>query len=105
MRKPSFSFTLLPLNLNKPAKSVRMGLLVTNNVYIKEYESIDQRGFTMKLSYACINLTLPTQKTCRLKTVEASGLCKVKDLDLHNLSEVLRSVKWNADHGILMYRI
>ncbi|MED1204022.1 UV DNA damage repair endonuclease UvsE [Heyndrickxia acidicola] len=60
----------------------------------------------MKLGYACINLTLPTKfKTCRLKTVETEGICKVKDLTLHNLSEVLRAVKWNADHGILMYRI
>jgi UV DNA damage endonuclease len=60
----------------------------------------------MKLGYACINVTLPTKfKTCRLKTVETEGLCTVKNLALHNLSEVLRAVKWNAENGILMYRI
>jgi UV DNA damage endonuclease len=61
---------------------------------------------SLKLGYACINTTLPTRfRTCRLKTVEKEGLSKVKELALHNLNEVLRAIKWNAENGILMYRI
>ncbi|OCA82835.1 UV DNA damage repair endonuclease UvsE [Pseudobacillus wudalianchiensis] len=60
----------------------------------------------MKLGYACINTTLPSRfKTCRLKTVEIEGIKKVKELSIHNLTEVLRVVRWNIENGIFFFRL
>ncbi len=60
----------------------------------------------MRLGYASINLSIPSKfRTCRLQTVEAEGVEKVKELTLHNLGEVLKIVKWNIEHRIGLYRV
>ncbi|GLY11616.1 UV DNA damage repair endonuclease UvsE [Pseudobacillus badius] len=60
----------------------------------------------MKLGYACINTALPSKfKTCRLKTVEIEGMEKVKTLAIHNLTEVIKVLRWNIEHRIFFFRL
>lgn len=60
----------------------------------------------MRLGYACINTSLPTRfRTCRLATYEKKGYEVIKELALNNLKNVLSALKWNAENGILFFRI
>ena len=60
----------------------------------------------MRLGYACMNVTLQSKmRTCRLATVEKEGMEKVKELTLHNLSQVLSILKWNVENDILFFRV
>ncbi|HEY9576485.1 MAG TPA: UV DNA damage repair endonuclease UvsE [Pseudobacillus sp.] len=60
----------------------------------------------MKLGYACINTALPSRfKTCRLKTVELEGMKKVKELSIHNLTEVINVLHWNIKNRIFFFRL
>ncbi|KAB7705339.1 UV DNA damage repair endonuclease UvsE [Bacillus aerolatus] len=60
----------------------------------------------MKLGYACINTALPSRfKTCRLKTIETEGMKKVKELAVHNLTEVINVLRWNVENSIFFFRL
>ncbi|WP_216827772.1 UV DNA damage repair endonuclease UvsE [Alkalihalobacterium elongatum] len=60
----------------------------------------------MRLGYACQNISLKSKmRTCRLATVEKEGMTKIKELALLNFKEVLKIVNWNAENGILFFRL
>ena len=60
----------------------------------------------MKLGYACLNLTMPTKfRTCRLQTLETKGMTYMKELALHNVTELKKVLEWNIEHGIYFFRI
>jgi UV DNA damage endonuclease len=66
----------------------------------------------MKLGYACINMTLGSQKpkitTNRgmiRKTFDSKGLSYVSELVLHNIRDLIEVIKWNHRNGIKFYRM
>lgn len=66
----------------------------------------------MKLGYACINMTLGSQKpkitTNRgmiRKTFDSKGLSYVSELVLQNIRDLIEVVKWNHRNGINFYRM
>jgi UV DNA damage endonuclease len=66
----------------------------------------------MKLGYACINMTLGSQKpkitTNRgmiRKTFDSKGLPYVSQLVLHNIRDLIEVIKWNHRNGIKFYRM
>ncbi|ADU30497.1 UV DNA damage repair endonuclease UvsE [Evansella cellulosilytica] len=60
----------------------------------------------LRIGYACINTTIPTKfRTCRLHTYEMKGEEIIKELTLHNLEQILMTLKWNVKHDIFFYRI
>ncbi|HVM45461.1 MAG TPA: UV DNA damage repair endonuclease UvsE, partial [Candidatus Thermoplasmatota archaeon] len=57
----------------------------------------------MRLGYACINLTVPTQlRTTRLRNATPE---RVLELARHNLHETVKAARWNAEHGIGLLRL
>lgn len=66
----------------------------------------------MKLGYACINMTLGSQKpkitTNRgmiRKTFDERGLPYVSELSVNNIRDLIEVVKWNERNGIKFYRM
>lgn len=66
----------------------------------------------MNLGYACINMTLGSQKpkitTNRgmiRKTFDAKGLSYVSELVLQNVRDLIQVIKWNEQNGIKFYRM
>lgn len=66
----------------------------------------------MNIGYACINMTLGSQKpkitTNRgmiRKTFDAKGLSYVSELVLQNIRDLIQVVKWNEQNGIKFYRM
>jgi UV DNA damage endonuclease len=66
----------------------------------------------MNIGYACINMTLGSQKpkitTNRgmiRKTFDAKGLTYVSELVLQNISDLLEIIDWNHSKGIKFYRM
>jgi UV DNA damage endonuclease len=66
----------------------------------------------MKLGYACINMTLGSQKpritTNRgmiRKTFDSKGLSYVSELILQNIRDLIEVIKWNHKNGINFYRM
>lgn len=60
----------------------------------------------MKLGYACLNVTLPSQfKTCRLATMRQEGMAKIKELTLHNIAQVEAMLHFNELHQIEFLRL
>lgn len=66
----------------------------------------------MKLGYACINMTLGSQKpritTNRgmiRKTFDSKGLSYVSELVLQNIRDLIEVIKWNHKNGINFYRM
>lgn len=66
----------------------------------------------MKLGYACINMTLGSQKpkitTNRgmiRKTFDTKGLGYVSELALKNIRDLIEVIKWNHRNGIEFYRM
>lgn len=62
------------------------------------------------LGYAGYNLTLRKEhilinRTCRLETVKKKGLLFLEDLFFRNLSDLYKTLQWNADQKIKFYRI
>lgn len=66
----------------------------------------------MDIGYACINMTLGSQKpkitTNRgmiRKTFDAKGLSYVSELVLQNVRDLIQVIKWNEQNGIKFYRM
>lgn len=66
----------------------------------------------MNIGYACINMTLGSQKpkitTNRgmiRKTFDAKGLPYVSELVLQNVRDLIQVIKWNEQNGIKFYRM
>jgi UV DNA damage endonuclease len=66
----------------------------------------------MNIGYACINMTLGSQKpkitTNRgmiRKTFDAKGLSYVSELVLQNVRDLIQVIKWNEQNGIKFYRM
>ena len=66
----------------------------------------------MKLGYACINMTLASQKpkitTNRgmiRKTFDSKGLGYVSELALNNIRDLIEVIKWNHKNNIHFYRM
>lgn len=66
----------------------------------------------MNIGYACINMTLGSQKpkitTNRgmiRKTFDEKGLSYVSELVLQNVRDLIQVVKWNEQNGIKFYRM
>ena len=66
----------------------------------------------MNIGYACINMTLGSQKpkitTNRgmiRKTFDAKGLPYVSELVLQNVRDLTQIIKWNEENGIKFYRM
>ena len=66
----------------------------------------------MNIGYACINMTLGSQKpkitTNRgmiRKTLDAKGLSYVSELVLQNVRDLIQVIKWNEQNGIKFYRM
>jgi UV DNA damage endonuclease len=66
----------------------------------------------MKIGYACINMTLGSQKpkitTNRgmvRKTFDQKGITYVSELALQNILDLIEVVKWNHKNGIHFYRM
>lgn len=66
----------------------------------------------MRLGYACINMTLGSQKpkitTNRgmiRKTFDTKGLSYVSELVIQNIQDLIEVIKWNHRNGIHFYRM
>ncbi len=66
----------------------------------------------MNIGYACINMTLGSQKpkvtTNRgmiRKTFDAKGIPYVSDLALQNIRDLIEVIKWNEKNNIKFYRM
>jgi UV DNA damage repair endonuclease len=66
----------------------------------------------MRLGYACINMTLGSQKpkitTNRgmiRKTFDSKGLTYVSELALQNVRDLSKVISWNHQNGIQFYRM
>lgn len=68
----------------------------------------------VRLGYACINMELSSRKkdarvTCNRsmirKTFDQKGLPYASELALKNVADLCRVIKWNAEHGIEVFRI
>ena len=66
----------------------------------------------MNIGYACINMTLGSQKpkitTNRgmiRKTFDTKGLSYVSELVLQNVRDLIQVIKWNEQNGIKFYRM
>ena len=66
----------------------------------------------MNIGYACINMTLSSQKpkitTNRgmiRKTFDAKGLTYVSELILQNVRDLIQVIKWNEQNSIKFYRM
>lgn len=66
----------------------------------------------MNIGYACINMTLGSQKpkitTNRgmiRKTFDSKGLSYVSELVLQNIRDLIEVIKWNHQNGIHFYRM
>lgn len=66
----------------------------------------------MRLGYACINMTLGSQKpkitTNRgmiRKTFDTKGLTYVSELVIQNIQDLIEVIKWNHRNGIHFYRM
>lgn len=66
----------------------------------------------MEIGYACINMTLGSQKnkitTNRgmvRKTFDIKGLSYVSELALNNIRDLIEIIKWNHKNGINFYRM
>jgi UV DNA damage endonuclease len=66
----------------------------------------------MNIGYACINMTLGSQKpkitTNRgmiRKTFDSKGLSYVSELVLQNIRDLIEVIKWNHNNGINFYRM
>ena len=59
----------------------------------------------IRLGYATQNLTIPasTNRTLRLANLQNAG--KVRGLVRQNIADLRRIVRWNAEHGIDLFRI
>src|ERR1700753_4046622 len=63
-------------------------------------------GARMRLGYACINLTLQrTFRTLRLATLKAQGMSYLQFLVHENMALLADILRWNREHGIMMYRL
>ncbi len=57
----------------------------------------------IRVGYACINTELPSpNRTCRLKNATEARIIELGRANLLALSEILR---WNAAHGVTLFRI
>ena len=66
----------------------------------------------MNIGYACINMTLGSQKpkvtTNRgmiRKTFDEKGISYVSELALQNVRDLIEVIKWNEKNGIKFYRM
>lgn len=62
------------------------------------------------LGYACINMTLAKRKiltgrTCRLATLNNSGVAHASKLALQNVKDLVTIIDWNNKTGIKFYRM
>jgi UV DNA damage endonuclease len=59
----------------------------------------------IRLGYPTQNLTIPasTNRTCRLTSLQDAE--KVRGLIRENLSDLMAIMRWNADHGIPLFRM
>lgn len=60
-----------------------------------------------RIGYAVTNETLKPEgyKTCRIKSPYDKGIDYVIGRAKHNVAHLLKVLKWNVDHGILLYRV
>lgn len=66
----------------------------------------------VRIGLCCQNITLRYQtphifagKNIRLDTLKKSGLSKAKELAFVNLDNLEKLIKWNYDHGIMVFRM
>lgn len=62
------------------------------------------------LGYACINLTLAdegitTNRGMIKRTFAEKGIAYASELALNNCKDLLKILKWNAEHGITVFRV
>lgn len=63
----------------------------------------------IRLGYACINLSMgkkiTTNRSMIKKTFDQRGLDYVSELSLANARDIIKILKWNAQHGITFFRL
>jgi UV DNA damage endonuclease len=64
----------------------------------------------MKVGYACINATLADEKvtinrSMVKRTFQEKGIPYASELALKNVTDLEKIIDWNADHGLLLYRL
>ena len=66
----------------------------------------------MEIGYACINMTLASQKPkitvnrgMIKRTFQSKGISYASELIIENLKDLIKIIKWNYDNGINVYRM
>ena len=58
-----------------------------------------------RIGYACINTSIKENfKDCRLNTIYTKGIPNLKQIIINNLEVTEKTLLWNLNHNILLYR-